>query len=111
MVNHLQDQRSWDSLRAYRVVFYAYAVLGVVKLVLTCALSKAVEVEEKVKPQSAEQDPLLADSTGNGIEAPAKRPGFWTRLLPNISRESRVVVFQISLLFALDSLASGLVPM
>ncbi len=46
-----------------------------------------------------------ADTAGGADDTVQKRS-----LLPDISRESRAIIFKLCCLFAVDSLASGLVP-
>jgi len=105
-MHHLRSQ-GWDTIASYRAVFFAYAAVGVVKFALACALSKNVEAEKKVKPQrDTETAPLL----GNGdAEEPKKKS--LISLLPTISKESRIIVVNLCLLFALDAFASGLAPL
>lgn len=107
-VTHHLLSEGWSTIAAYRVVFFAYAAIGVIKFALACGLSKKVEAEKRrVMPQrDAETAPLL----GNGnAEEPKKRS--WVSLVPSISKESRVIVVNLCLLFALDSFASGLAPL
>lgn len=103
VVGYLQTLEGWDNVRAYRTVFFTYAALGFVKFCLACALSKRVEAEREVPPQPSETTPLLADNTPQPHKKPSK--------LPSISAESRVIVINLCILFALDSFASGLAPL
>jgi hypothetical protein len=96
----------WDVIRAYRIIFFGYAVLGMIKFGLAAALSHRVEAEKELPAHSevdGEQAPLLA----NGDEQPKPKKS----MLPSISSESRIIVLNLCLLFALDSLASGLVSL
>ena len=81
VVQNLQD-RGWLALDAYRVVLGAYAVGGLVLMLLFLTLSPAVEVREKL-------------ATG-------------TRVVLGLHR-SRAVVLRLSALFALDAFAGGLI--
>ena len=115
VVRHLKSLDGWDDIRAYRIIFFAYAVLGLIKLALALALSKKVEAEkvETRVPIDPERAPLLGENgqeNGQNPDLKKKKRGF-TSLLPNISAESRVIIFSLCWLFALDSLASGLVPL
>jgi MFS family permease len=85
-------------------------------LALALALSKKCEAD---KPEAPTQpDPETALLLGeNGVDdeddhAPkeSKRKSF-ASILPSISPESRLIVVNLCLLFALDALASGLVPL
>lgn len=115
-VNHLATDLNWSIVDAYRLVFMGYAVMGALKLAIVLFLSKEVEIEkpERTPPppeQSSETAPLLGDVSASTIEPdPQKRRGI-TSLLPEISRESRGIMFSLCLLFALDSFASGLAPL
>jgi len=116
VVQRLKQIDGWTPIDAYRVVFMAYAVLGVVKLILSLLLSSAVEPESKHPEPSqtqTETTPLLQDQAPLGVEAskpvePTKHPkkSIW----PQISPSSRSILVKLCLLFAIDSLASGLVP-
>jgi hypothetical protein len=89
----------------------AYAGLGFLNLLLSCGLSSRVELHghEEQKNSDGEEEPLISgsdpDSHNNLAAVKAKRS-----LLPRISKESRMVLLKLCLLFSLDSLASGLVP-
>ncbi|KAK4690454.1 hypothetical protein P7C71_g6343, partial [Lecanoromycetidae sp. Uapishka_2] len=120
--------------QAYRFIFGLYAVLGIVKLLLSLLLSDKCEPEppkheyqEVVQLDSVEAEGLLSDSdeeydhldkaSQRVDEAPRaklatpipelKRKSIW----PAISAESRTTLIKLCLLFAVDSLASGLVPL
>jgi len=95
------------------VVFYGYAIIGVLKFVLACALTKSVEAEKEERPSNAEEEPLLSTDvtdipTTNKNEKTNKT---WTAILPNISPESRAIVVKLCMLFAVDNFSSGLAPM
>lgn len=106
-MNKLESQAGWDYIQAYRVIFFVYAAIGAIKFVLACALSKKIEME-KSKPQGDEETtPLL--SNGN-TEQPKKKKS-WFSLLPDFSKESKIIVVNLCILFALDNLASGLAPL
>ncbi len=112
-VQHLQTLKGWDPIRSYRAVFLAYAAFGVVNMLLACVLSSKVEAEkhqnlDSESEEEAETEPLL-----NGDERVPKSESVKTErkaLLPKISKESQAIVIKLCLLFAVDSLASGLVP-
>lgn len=94
-------------IQAYRYIFFAYAAIGLIKFALACALSKKVEAEKEVKLRGdTEITPLLDDGS---TDQPKKKAR--SSLIPNISKESRVIVVNLCLLFALDSFASGLAPL
>jgi MFS family permease len=109
MVHTLQSLHGWDDVRSYRIVFLAYAMIGVVKFFLACALSKKCEAEETKAPQrDAEATPLLANENEDEGERASKKR--WA-LFPKISKESRAIFLSLALLFALDAFSSGLAPL
>jgi hypothetical protein len=104
-IHSLHSNSGWDRLTVYRAVFWGYAVFGVIKLMLAMALSKECEAPPKETPiADPESAPLLGD--GAEDEEPKKRS-----FLPEISSDSRIIVFNLCLLFALDAFASGLAPL
>ncbi|KAI9719850.1 MAG: hypothetical protein M1828_006071 [Chrysothrix sp. TS-e1954] len=122
VVDRLQQSPEWTHVQAYKVVFVAYAVIGCVKLVLALLLSKACE-QPPVPPKpsspfsqaaaASESDPLIEHRTPQiGAQEASEsedKPSKFRWLLPNISRESRVVVLQLLIFFTFDAFASGLV--
>lgn len=106
IITFLRDEKHFGSVKAYRIIYFAYAVVGVVKLCLALMLSAECEVQTQPKTADpTETAPLLGD--GAPREDAKKR---W-RLLPDISKESRVVLVQLCILFAFDNFASGLAPL
>lgn len=109
VVNYLQVTLEWDDVASYRAIFWAYAVVGILKFLLSIALSKSVEAEKKVAPvQDSETAPLLGNGTEN--DEPKKK-SYFRSLLPEISKESRLIVVNLCILFALDAFASSLAPL
>jgi MFS family permease len=112
VVGHLKSLDGWDDIQAYRMIFFAYAALGLVKLVLAAALSKNIEATKKAPEQPVEEEQEeTAALLGNGNAPPKKSKRTLFSMLPEISVESRVIVLNLCLLFGLDALASGLVPL
>ena len=122
VVQQLQTQRHWSAIDSYRVVFWVYAVAGLVKLLLSCILSAKSEPEKKAHEASPREEdgeirPLL-DGEGlvNGNKhkpkpkSESESTSWFSSLLPSLSPESQSLVFKLCLLFAIDSIASGLVP-
>lgn len=108
----------WSLLDAYRAVFLAYSGLGLVKLALALALSPAVEADEEMPSDHGDRTrgapnattPLLGSETASSPLTEASKTRWWTKLLPQLSPESRTITSILFLLFALDSFASGLAP-
>lgn len=131
IITVLTHKKHFSDVGAYRVIFCIYAVVGLVKLSLALLLSKACEVDSKPKPTAVavaaataptETAPLLgngsANANGNAQQDDSdsdndikknKKNRF--RLLPDISKESQVVLLQLCILFAFDNFASGLAPL
>ncbi|KAE8352695.1 major facilitator superfamily domain-containing protein [Aspergillus coremiiformis] len=105
-INLLQVVNGWEFVEACRVIFCAYAAIGTLKFLLAVGLSRKVEAEEKQKSQPAENGetrPLLGESTND--EQPPKKKGLASFLG---ERDLVSLVIRLSILFALDSFASGL---
>ena len=106
VTNFLIHTKGWDTVRAYRVIYFAYAVIGVVKLLLSIVLSKACEVDTQPSTANAtETAPLL----GGGQKPKKKKSPL--ALVPQLSPESKAILFQLCILFAFDNFASGLAPL
>ena len=111
---------NWSDTQSYRLIFWLYAFLGLVKLALSLLLSERCELEipkqkqrcASIKLDTVEAEGLLSDDEGFGHELAKqvhlrKKKSIW----PTISPASRTILLKICLLFAVDSLASGLVPL
>jgi Na+/melibiose symporter-like transporter len=123
VITVLQDKKNFSAIQSYRVIFSIYAVVGLIKLLLALLLSKECEINgSKPKVINAgpatvtETAPLLGNGNANGVtqqtavddDGKTKR---CFRLLPQISKESQVVLLQLCILFAFDNFASGLAPL
>ncbi|KAJ3148555.1 hypothetical protein HDU89_004652 [Geranomyces variabilis] len=109
----LERAKGWDELRAYRVIFYAYAVIGALKFGLALMLSERIEVtqvRERDPGSASETTALLGSNANSGSLATSSRHYFQKMkdLLPRITPASRAIFIQLALLFAIDSFASGL---
>lgn len=109
-LNWLQSIHGWGFVPSCRVVFFVYAAVGIIKLILALALSRKVEyVKEKEprenEPQNDERRPLLANP------APAQQEAVATpkkSMFSSIERDLWSLVIRLFILFGLDSFASGL---
>ncbi|KAI8963200.1 MFS general substrate transporter [Daldinia sp. FL1419] len=110
VLQHLTETLKWDFIRAYRAIYFGYAVLGLLKLTLTLLLSHATESEKK-QAQTRSRDDETRPLLENGAEADTPRKRRFGALFPDISKESVPVVITLCLLFALDSFGSGLAPL
>lgn len=117
VVQHLQDKYSWSPPESYRVVFWTYAALGLVKFFLALVLGSRCEPDLKPPTQVEDQADAVIDETSpllhNGQEADSPKsvqsPSTGC-LFPRLSDETRSVILKLCFLLALDSLASGLAP-
>jgi MFS-type transporter involved in bile tolerance (Atg22 family) len=108
VIQSLQAKSGWDAIRAYRAVFWGYAAFGILKFLFSVTLSKDIEAEKKPAPvQDAETAPLL----GDGAEDVEPKKSYIRSLLPEISAESRIIIVNLCILFALDAFSSGLAPL
>lgn len=107
-IHYMLDTAGWERIEVYRAVFWGYAAVGIIKLLLTVGLSKACEAERKQPVPTPDPDPETAPLLGDMVEAQKPKKSTFRSLLPEISAESRVILLNLSLLFALDAFASGL---
>jgi hypothetical protein len=115
MITVLTKEHHWDPIDGYRAVYFAYAALGGIKFILAVCLSKRCEADPPEKPAEVGETAPLLQENGSTTQLPPPTPAKSKRskwsLLPDISPESRPILFQLCLLFAFDSFASGLAPM
>lgn len=107
--------RGWTELETYRVVFWMYGGLGVVKAVVTRFLSTRCEVDGGDKQgyvpvgrqDAGEDDDDDDERPAPPPPAPKPKPkmGF-----ASLSTKTRWTLLRLCALFAVDSLASGMVP-
>ena len=103
----LETRLHWTRLRAYRMVFLGYAVLGFIKLCLTLILSPACEAgDDRKEPQRtgeiSETSHLL-----NGYSKNGEGKKSWLRIQTN--KESIIVLAKVCFLQVLEAIAYGLV--
>ncbi|KAF2670071.1 MFS general substrate transporter [Microthyrium microscopicum] len=108
VVHTLQAHHGFEIIASYRVIFFAYAGVGLIKLGLTMILSNACELQPEPKPIHNEETPLLGNQT---LQSSARSKQQRRPLLPQISRESRGIFLTLALLFALDNLGSSIAPL
>ncbi|KAJ5633059.1 hypothetical protein N7490_009398 [Penicillium lividum] len=106
IITSLQSLHGWEFIPSCRIIFFVYAAVGVIKLILTLALTRDVEatveeVQEQEQEQTGETRPLLASPVEQ--EAPKKK-SFWS----TIEGDLWSLVIRLFILFGLDAFASGL---
>ncbi|KAI9685511.1 MAG: para-aminobenzoate synthase, (PABA) [Bathelium mastoideum] len=110
----LMDLPGWTDVSAYRAVFWAYTLIGVIKAGLTLLLSPRCE-SNPVPPTSndavsEENEAFLTDQPQTPSTVESKPPPQKKKSsLAQISRESWGVLIRLCCLFAVDSLSSGMV--
>lgn len=135
LVHALMHRYGFNAEESYRGIFWMYSGLGVVKLVFAACLSQRIEVDAKKdkgkqravtsaidanRAADDERRPLLNSAEtptdpnphlSNGSAATSSDKSTKISLIPRVSSESRQHLFKLIPLFALDSFASGLVPL
>ena len=97
---------------AFPYVFWVYAIIGVVKAILTLMLSEACEAEAvPEEPAQGESTTLLpgrrssiAKATVSTLETVGKP------LKTKMSRERKVILVKLCVFFAINAFASGMLP-
>lgn len=108
------DKYGFTLLESYKLIFVVYSIIGFVKLVATLLLTKRTESEVEDRPDAAatETSPLLQDPSTEVAEPVKPKQSKFSyllhKVLPELSHESRGIVLQLSVLFALDAFASSL---
>jgi hypothetical protein len=117
-VQYLLAQPGWDKISAFRAVFWAYACFGLLKFLLALCLSDKCEVIKKKELDEsrapAETEPLLQDSRpGAETSQPERLPKKKKRksAFAELTKHTWAILFKLLPLFAVDSFASGLVPL
>ncbi|KAI1472904.1 MFS general substrate transporter [Daldinia caldariorum] len=127
VLRYLQSKDGWTEVDSYHALFWIYAVMGTVNLVLVLCLTDACELQpENEAYAQLTQDDSTDDSdvsTGH-IEEPSEvspestasrnwiiRAFRWlSDRLAQISPSTRSVMYKLWFLLAVDSLADGMVP-
>jgi MFS family permease len=115
------QQSGWSANAAYRLIFWIYAAIGLLKALVTLSLSRRCEVQPTAvraeirnndNDPSEEDQPFLANGEPQGDmqETPPPPPKKKTFAVSQLSRKSILILLRLSGLFFLDSLASGMVP-
>jgi hypothetical protein len=108
LIHYMRESLGWEQIFVYRTVFWGYSAIGVIKLLLALGLSKACEAEKKQPGPAPASDPESAPLLVDSAQTQKPKKSTIRSSLPEISPESRIIVINLCLLFALDSFASGL---
>ena len=126
-VDHLQDKLHRTPTQSYHAVFWIYAAVGALKMLLSFALSSQCELDPKPAPPyrsadaaeaadpSSETRPLLEDRDlpepdGRSEDSSPAKKTQKRSVFSGLSKETQWTLFRLCLLFFIDSLASGMVP-
>lgn len=110
-------QTELDLAGVYRLIFYAYTILGLVKALLVGLLTPTVDrVAQPPAPASSnnaatETDPLLGNEGEQETTEPLAGNDGRNSWLPQFTEQSLSLLLTLCLLFGLDSFASGLAPL
>ncbi|KAI8959338.1 MFS general substrate transporter [Daldinia sp. FL1419] len=127
VLRHLQSKDDWTEVDSYHALFWIYAVMGTVNLVLVLCLTDACELQpEKEAYTELTQDDSTdsSDVAEEHLEEPSEvaptpqasrnwivRIFRWLAdRLAQISPSTRSVMYRLWFLLAVDSLADGMVP-
>lgn len=122
----------WTEMASFRLVFWLYAAIGLVKAAISLRLSPACEQSEtavqkeeehEMDSHESEQRPMLDDSDDDDheqrdthapkSESPPRPPEKKKKAklaIMNLSSASRKTLLKLCALFSIDSFASGMVP-
>ncbi|KAG9232091.1 major facilitator superfamily domain-containing protein [Amylocarpus encephaloides] len=109
-ITYMTVQRGWDDIRTYRIIFYGYAICGFIKLILTILLNKVVEADKTPRSMPL-RDSESAPFLGDDAKVVEVKESCMRSILPKISKESRVIVANLCILFGIDAFASGMASM
>lgn len=114
VIETLESREGWTTKRVYRIIFFGYGVLGVVKFVLCLMLSQACEIDSKsqdlARPESTSVPPsenscLMLD---DGKKSEQKRG--W-QIASSKTRQSLARLGKLTFLQSLQAVATGLLAM
>jgi MFS family permease len=120
-VTQALQQKDWSANASYRLIFWVYAAIGLIKAALTLALSRRCEVQPPLPRSEArrergeeteEDQPFLANGEPREQEEAQPAPPTPKKkiVFSQLSRKSTLTLLRLCALFFLDSLASGMVP-
>ncbi|KAF2754078.1 MFS general substrate transporter [Pseudovirgaria hyperparasitica] len=124
IVNSLQNREGWEPVSAYHMLFWIYAAMGIVNVVMVLCLTDACEAHPSDSyaqiPQEDHHPSNGASSTHNtpAIDLvpppvqswPAKAKSWFVGSLSQISAPTRSTMYKLWFLLSVDSLADGMVP-
>lgn len=123
VVELLQGREGWKLVDAYHAVFWIYAAMGLVNMVIALLLSSKCEIgSEPSESKTHEESEILLDEMDEGeheneddesesakSEPPKPEHQAKKRLFAQISKATRVIMYKLWFLLIVDSLADGMV--
>ncbi|KAL8822638.1 MAG: hypothetical protein Q9191_006629 [Dirinaria sp. TL-2023a] len=108
----LESKKKWNKAQAYRVVFFGYAILGLIKLGLTVILSASCEMgeNETTRPHSGRDALERQEETsllGRNADDQKSKKGSWLGFSAN--KQSLVVLAEVCFLLVLEAISMGLI--
>ncbi|KAI1810983.1 major facilitator superfamily domain-containing protein [Poronia punctata] len=115
ILHYLHDGKGWTEVDAYHAIFWIYALMGVINLLLALPLTKACELRQAdVGYARISQDARYIPEPEPLHHNEGKGKGMMMTWFSNnfalISSQTRKTMYTLWLLLALDSLADGMVP-
>ncbi|KAF2204606.1 MFS general substrate transporter [Delitschia confertaspora ATCC 74209] len=122
------EKSGGDEKKAYHVLFWGYALFGIIGMILAAGLSKKCEIQEpknQYKVLETEEDEVLLEAISprdydeelqqvqqNRYEQqPLRQPDDKNRsTFSQISSSTRSIMYKLWILLAIDSLADGMIP-
>ena len=111
VIEKLQSRDGWTTTRAYRIIFFGYGVIGVIKSVLSLMLSRACEIDtesDKSMHQPSASAPPSERSRLLPDDGKKTNPRNGWRAPFSAKKESLIILGKINFLLALESIAAGL---
>lgn len=120
VVDFLQKRDGWTLIDAYHAVFWMYSGMGALNIALTLLMSAKCEQDAKDELKTTteeaavlldETSPTSPDDESETLGAPvanrmnAQKKGYFSK----ISRDTRLTMYKLWFLLAVDSLADGMV--
>ncbi|QIW97983.1 hypothetical protein AMS68_003501 [Peltaster fructicola] len=123
----LQQLDGWTATRAYHAIFWLYAVMGVVNVVIVLLLTNECEAagstqdytklpaeDDDVELDESPREPQDPASLQTPLEAPrsiwGKAKSWFSTRITSISAPTRSVMYKLWILLAVDSISDGMVP-
>lgn len=114
VIETLESREGWTTAHAYRIIFFGYGVLGIVKFVLCLMLSQACEIDTKSQNLARQESTSVLPSENScllpddGKNSKQKRG--W-QVASSKTRQSLARLGKITFLQSLQAVATGLLVM